>query len=526
MPARQPTPTRQSAPAGTSRPARLSRPTRLSRPAQPPRPVHDGLLLTLACLVVFLVILDATIVSVALPALRADLGLGPTTLPWVVNAYTLAFAGFLLLGGRCGDLYGRRRTLLAGIALFTVASGVGGLATDAGPLLAARAVQGLGGALLMPTTLSVITQTYPEGARRARALAVWSAVGAVGAAAGTVLGGILTQLLDWRWVFLINLPFGAVVAATAWRVLFDVRAEKSGAGEAREGDGTGRRARLDLPGAALVTLGLAAALYGLMESATYGWAAARVWGPVAAGCAALVLFAVHQARWAEQPLVPPSVVRRRPVRVANATMFLLGLAFLASPVLLSLHLQNVHHYSPLRAGLGFLPVAVALMVSGLLTGRLIPRFGARAVAVGGLTLAAVGFGLLALTLGGHGPYVLTAGLPGVVFGLGIGASITPVTACATSGVPPALAGLAAGILNTTRQVSGAIGLAALSTLAAAGTATYARSHPAAGGATGADALAHGDALAFAVAACCALAAALMATRLPRPGTEQRGPSEG
>ncbi|AZS72833.1 MFS transporter [Streptomyces lydicus] len=518
--------------------AKPSRPPRLSRPARPARPARDGMLLTLACLVVFLVILDATIVSVALPSLRTDLGLDPTALPWVVNAYTLAFAGFLLIGGRCGDLYGRRRTLLAGIALFTVASAAGGLATDAGLLLTARAAQGLGGALLMPTTLSVITQTYPQGPRRARALAVWSAVGAVGAAAGTVMGGVLTQLLDWRWVFLINLPFGAVAATTAWRVLFDVRRDaredvqgvergegRGGLPEGRttegpEGGDPAARPRLDLPGALLVTAGLAAALYGLMESTTYGWGAPRVWGPVAAGSTALVLFAVHQARWAEQPLVPPSVVRRRPVPVANATMFLLGLAFFASPVLLSLHLQNVHHYSPLRAGLGFLPIAVALMLSGLVTGRLIPRFGARAVAIGGLILAAVGFGVLALTLGGHGSYALTVGLPGVVFGLGVGSSFTPVTACAISGVPPSLAGLASGILNTTRQVSGAVGLAVLNTLAAAGADSYAGSHPAAGGATGADALAHGHALAFAVAACCALAAAVVATRLPRPRSEQ------
>ncbi|MFI2187353.1 MFS transporter [Streptomyces sioyaensis] len=342
----------------------------------------------------FLVILDATIVSVALPSLRADLDLGRTDLPWVVNAYTLAFAGFLLIGGRCGDLFRRRRTLLTGITLFTLASAVGGLATDGGLLLAARAAQGLGGALLMPTTLSVITQTYPEGPRRARALGVWSTVGAVGAAAGTVLGGVLTQLLDWRWVFLINLPFGAVAATTAWRVLFDVRRDagrdargdergegqggwrgglrRGGAGERHEDSGPAPRQRLDLPGAVLVTIGLAAALYGLMESTAYGWTAPRVWGPVAGGAAALVLFAVHQARWAEQPLVSRSVVRRRPVQVANATMFFLGLAFFASPVLLSLHLQNVHHYSPLRAGLGFLPTAVALMVSGLVTGRLSP----------------------------------------------------------------------------------------------------------------------------------------------------------
>ncbi|MGW1376067.1 MFS transporter [Streptomyces sp. NPDC002446] len=476
------------------------------------------MLLALACLVVFLVVLDATIVSVALPSLRADLGLGPTALPWVVNAYTLAFAGFLLIGGRCGDLYGRRRTLLTGITLFTLASAVGGLATDGGLLLAARAAQGLGGALLMPTTLSVITQTYPEGPRRARALAVWSTVGAVGAAAGTVLGGVLTQLLDWRWVFLINLPFGAVAATLAWRVLFDVRrdAGRGGAEERQENGGPAPRQRLDLPGAVLVTVGLAAALYGLMESTAYGWTAPRVWGPVAGGAAALVLFAVHQACWAEQPLVPRSVVRRRPVQVANATMFFVGLAFFASPVLLSLHLQNVHHYSPLRAGLGFLPTAVALMVSGLVTGRLVPRFGARAVAIGGLTLATIGFGTLALTLGGHGPYALTVGLPGVVFGLGIGSSFTPITTCATSGIPPTLAGVAAGILNTTRQVSGAVGLAVLSTVAATGADSYAHSHPAAGGATGADALAHGHALAFTVAACCALAATVVATRLPRP----------
>ncbi|MGW0658007.1 MFS transporter [Streptodolium elevatio] len=471
-------------------------------------PPNSGVLLALACLVVFVVILDATIVSVALPGIRDGLDMGATSLPWVVNAYTLAFAGFLLIGGRCCDLYGRRRTFFAGLALFTAASAACGAANGPAALLVARAAQGLGGALLTPTTLAVITHTYPEGPRRARALALWSAVGAMGASAGTVLGGVLTEWFSWRWVFLINLPVGVLAFAVAARHLRDHPAARSGAD----------RARLDVPGAVLATTGIAGLLYGLMESSAYGWSAARVWAPLVAGVLLLALFGIHQTRIAAQPLVPLAVVRARPVASANLVMFLMGLGFFASPVLLSLYLQGARDWSPLRAGLAFLPVSVALMTGGLAAGRLIPRFGPRTVAGCGTLVGAAGFGWLALALDADAGYLASIGLPGVLFGLGIGASFTPITVAATSGVAPQLAGMASGLLNTTRQLSGAVGLAVLTTLTASAASGYAEDHPGTpGGEAGAAALAHGNAVAFGAAALAAVLAAAGAWGLMRSG---------
>ncbi|WP_436786343.1 MFS transporter [Yinghuangia sp. YIM S10712] len=460
--------------------------------ATEPPPPRPGVLLGLACLVVFVVILDATIVSVALPGIRDGLDMSGTSLPWVVNSYTLAFAGFLLLGGRCCDLFGRRRAFLAGLTLFTVASAACGAATGAAALIVARVAQGLGGALLTPTTLAVITHTYPEGPRRARALALWSAVGAMGASAGTVLGGVLTEWLDWRWVFLINLPVGVLAFAVAARHLRDHPAARSAA-----------RPRLDVPGAVLATTGLAALLYGLMESSAYGWSDTRVWLPITGGALLLAVFALHQVRWAAQPLVPLAVVRARSVASANLVMFLMGLGFFASPVLLSLYLQGARDWSPLRAGMAFLPISVALMAGGLAAGRLIGLWGPKIVAGGGTALAAVGFVWLALTLDADAGYLESIGLPGIVFGLGIGACFTPITVGATSGVAPELAGLASGVINTTRQVSGAVGLAMLTTVTASASSAYADDHPAASAAAS---LAHGNAVAFGLAAVAAVLA--------------------
>lgn len=474
------------------------------RPAAEPPPPRARVLLALACLVIFVVILDATIVSVALPGIRDGLDMGATSLPWVVNAYTLAFAGFLLLGGRCCDLFGRRRTFFAGLALFTAASAACGAATGAATLIVARVAQGLGGALLTPTTLAVITHTYPEGPRRARALALWSAVGAVGASAGTVLGGVLTEWLDWRWVFLINLPVGALAFAVAVRHLHDHP-------EARSAP----RPRLDVPGAVLATTGLAALLYGLMESSAYGWSATRVWLPLASGALLLVLFATHQVRWARQPLVPLAVVRARSVASANLVMFLMGLGFFASPVLLSLYLQGARDWSPLRAGMAFLPISIALMVGGLAAGRLIGLWGPRNVAGLGTALAGVGFAWLALALDADAGYMESIGLPGVVFGLGIGTCFTPITVGATSGVVPELAGLASGVINTTRQVSAAVGLAVLTTVAASAGSAYADDHPAAPATAS---LAHGNAVAFGCSAAAAVLASAAAWLLMRPPT--------
>ncbi|MYS82355.1 MFS transporter [Embleya scabrispora] len=447
----------------------------------------ERVLLGLSCLAVFIVILDATIVAVALPDIRDDLDFSGSALPWVVNAYTLAFSGFLLIGGRCADFFGTRRMMPAGLVLFTLASLACGLVDAPGTLLAARAVQGLGGALLMPTTLTLLQHTFPDGPRRTRALMVWSMVGAVGSGAGTVLGGVLTDFLNWRWVFLVNVPLGVLALLVAWRVLpVSARA--------------GRRGRIDVVGALLATGGLTLAVYGTMESVPKGWTAPAVWGSVAGGLTLFAVFLVHQGRWAREPLVPLDIFRARSVSGANVVMFLMGLGFFASPVLLSLYLQGVHAYSPLEAGLAFLPIAGTLMIGARGAGALMAGHGTRRITVGGAAIAAVGFLWLALGLGEHGSYVPSVGLPGALFGLGIGACFTPIAQSATAGVPRERAGLASGLLNTTRQVSGAVGLAVLSTIAAE--ATGSRPTPAH--------LAHGYAVAFAVAAGCAGAAALAA----------------
>ncbi|TDD96821.1 MFS transporter [Actinomadura rubrisoli] len=464
---------------------------------------HERLVMALACAGSFVVILDATIVSVALPDIRASLGFSPATLPWVVNAYTLAFAGFLLLGGRCADVFGRRAMLLTGMAVFTAARVLGGLAVTPEMLLAARAVQGLGGALLMPVTLSLLTTTFTDPARRARALGTWSAVGAIGAASGPVIGGVLTQWAGWRWVFFVTVPVGALTLAGAARGL-------------PRHDVPGRRPRLDVVGAALVTAGLTGVVYALMRAAVAGWTSLEVMGALAGGFALLGIFLLHQARWAREPLVALDVFRSRAVSSGNVVMFLLGLGFFASPILLSLYLQDVHGWSPLRAGLGYLPVGVAMFAGAQAAGPLTVRLGPRRAAVSCCLLGAAGFAGVAAFLGVDGSYVMTVVVSGGVFGFGTAAAFTPITVAATSGVPPSRNGLAAGVLNTVRQTSGAIGLAVLSTVSASAAAGWAAAHPGRGGADAPSALAHGHTVAFLVSAGCVAAAALVAAlAMPR-----------
>ncbi|WP_240687218.1 DHA2 family efflux MFS transporter permease subunit [Amycolatopsis suaedae] len=450
-------------------------------------------ILLLACAGSFVVILDATIVSVALPPIRAALGLDPETLTWVVNAYTLAFAGFLLLGGRLCDEFGRRRMFVLGLSLFTVARLVAGLAGSAGVLLAARAVQGFGAALLMPVTLALLTSTYTEPARRARVLGTWSAVGAIGAAAGPVVGGLLTEWAGWRWVFFVTVPIGAVAVAVAARAL-------------PPPDHDGPRGRLDVLGAVLSTAGLVGVVYAVMRSSAAGWGSGEVVLPLLAGLALLVVFVVHQGRWAADPLLALDIFRLRSVSSGNVVILLLGLGFLASPVLLSLYLQDVHGYPPLAAGLAYLPIGVAMFAGAQSAGRLSVRMGPRRATVLFCVLAAAGLGGVAALAGPHASYPASVLVPGIVFGFGSAAAFTPITVSATSGVPPRRNGLAAGVLNTVRQTSGAVGLAALGTLAAA-----------VAGRTGAvDALSDGYTAAFAASACCLAAAAVVAAvAMPR-----------
>ncbi|MEU0938583.1 MFS transporter [Embleya sp. NPDC005971] len=462
---------------------------------------RERLVLVLACAGTFVVVLDATIVSVALPDIRVDLGYSAAALPWVVNAYTLAFAGFLLLGGRCCDVYGLRRILCLGMAFFTAAGLFCGLAVSPAMLSAARAAQGLGAAFLMPATLAALTATFPEGPRRARVLGTWSAVGGIAATAGPVLGGVLTQWLGWRWVFLVNVPLGIAAVLVTPGVL------------APSAGGTGGRRRLDVVGAALVTAGSAAVVFAVMRSESAAWASPSVWPVLTGGLLVLGLFVVHQGRWAADALLPPGLFRLRSVRSANAVMFLLTLGFVATLILLSFDLQYVHGYAPLRAGAGFLPIGLGMMIGARTAGPLSLRLGPRGAVALYCALGALGLAGLAAgaTTGPDGPYWSTIAIPGALFGIGTAAAFTPITLAATAGVPPARGGVAAGLLNTVRQVGGAVGLAVLSTVAASTTAARAGDR-----APTPAALADGYAAAFAVAAGCVAGAAVSAlVAMPR-----------
>ncbi|MDQ1029678.1 EmrB/QacA subfamily drug resistance transporter [Streptomyces umbrinus] len=424
----------------------------------------------LACAGQFLVVLDVSVVNTALPSMRADLGLSAPGLQWVVNAYTIAFAGFMLLGGRAGDLYGRKRMFLIGLALFTLASLAGGLAQEGWQLLAARAVQGLGAAVLAPSTLTILTSAVPEGAARARAIATWTAVGGGGGAAGGLVGGVLVDGLSWRWVLLINVPIGAVVLAGALLWLVESRA------------GGGRR--IDLPGALLVTAGLATLAYGIVQTEAEGWTSAATLVPLAAGAALIGLFLLVEAR-TKAPLMPLKLFRLRSVSSANVAMFLCGSAMFCMWFFMTLYAQNVLGYSPLDAGLALVPSSLAVILGSKVAPRLMPVVGARNVAVLGALVAAAGFGWQS-TMTADGAYLTAIMFPGILMMLGAGLSATPLAALATSGAEPGEAGLVSGLINTSRTMGGSLGLSVMATIAAART----------GGGRSPEALAEGYALVF------------------------------
>ena len=417
------------------------------------RHARDGVVLALACLAQFMVVLDVSIVTVALPSIGRDLHYSPGGLQWVVNAYVLTFAGFLLLGGRAADLFGRRRVYLFGIALFTLASLAGGLATDSAWLTAARAVQGVAGAFLSPATLTIIITTF-SGDRRARALGVWSAVAGAGGAAGGILGGVLTSELSWRWVLFVNIPIGvaAIAAALAW--LTQAR------GPARDG----ARGRLDVAGAVTVTAGLGALVYAIVGTQTHPWGSARTLWLLFAAAAALAVFVVIELRLARAPLMPFGLLRSRSVSGANTVMFLIGAAFFSMWYFLSLYLQNVLGYSALRAGLAFLPMGIVIIAGAQASSRLMPRVGVRPLLQAGTLLAAAGFAWLS-AIAPHASYWSDVFGPGCVISLALGVLFTPLAAAATAGVPYTEAGLASGVLNTSRQIGGSLGLAVLATIA-------------------------------------------------------------
>lgn len=417
---------------------------------QPPADPRRWTALALICVAQFMLILDVTVVNVALPDMAADLALDRATLTWAVTAYTLCFGGLMLLGGRLADALGARRILLAGLVVFTAASLVTGLAQNAPMLLGGRIAQGIGAALLSPAALSVVTTTF-HGTERNRALGVWAAIGGSGAAAGVLIGGALTSGPGWRWVFYVNVPVGIAVLA-ALPALVPARAP--------------RPARLDIPGALLVTAGTGSLIYGLVEAGDSGWGAAASLLPLAA---AVLLYAGFAAveRGSRAPLMDLRMFARRPV-LAGAFLMLIATALLIAYFFLgSVHLQHVRGFSPLKTGLVFLPVAVATGLGAHLASRLVGRIGSRAVAVAGLATAAAGtVPLTSLSADGS---VYGGLLPGFVLAsFGLGAVFVTATTTALGMIDQHEAGLASGVVNTFHEVGASVGVAAVSTVAAAG----------------------------------------------------------
>jgi len=412
------------------------------------RKVPTWAVLAVCCAAQFMVVLDVSIVNVALPKMRADLDLSAAGQQWVINAYTLTFAGFLLLGGRAADLFGRRRVFMIGLAVFTVFSLIGGLAQNGGELIAARAVQGIGGAILAPATLSLITTTFPEPSSRRKALGAWSATAASGAAAGVLFGGILTDILDWRWVLFVNVPIGAVLLAAAAVSLVESRAES--------------RSQLDVAGAVTVTAGLALLVYGIVSTDTHAWTSGTT---ILTLLGAAVLLTAFVVRVAARPLVPLGVFRKRSISAANGIAVMIGAALFGLYFFLSLYLQQVNHYGPLKAGLAFLPAALSTMSAALVGTRLVVRLGVRRQLIAGPLVSAIGLAWLSQVSAGDGYFTHVFG-PLVLAGIGLGLSFVPMTIAATADVPVHQAGLASGLINTTRQIGGAVGLAVMATVAA------------------------------------------------------------
>jgi len=459
---------------------------------------HPQALLVLVCLAQFMVILDVSIVNVALPSIRSDLGFSTTGLQWVVNAYTLTFAGFLLLGGRASDLLGRRSVFLAGIALFTFASLACALASSRGLLLGARALQGLGGAVISPASLAIITTSFAEGAERNRALGVWGAMAGLGGTSGVFLGGLLTQGLGWPFVFLINVPVGLAV-------LF------FGRGVVPAGQRT--HGHFDMAGAVLVTGGLMALVYGIVRTDTLGWTSAEVLGALGAGVALLTAFVVVEGKVARAPLMPLSIFRLKQLRTANLVILLLGSGMFAMWFFLSLYLQQVLGADALETGFGFLPMTLTIVAISSLAPRVIARVGPGPALAAGMLSAATGLVLLT-GVRADGDY-LTQVLPGgLLAGGGLGMAMVAATIVAVQGVAPGQSGLASGLINTSRLVGGALGLAALSTLAES--RTHAKL---AEGVASLPALTDGYQAAFAVGAVVCLAGGLTAAIFLRRGRE-------
>jgi len=445
-----------------------------------------------------MIVLDTTIVNVALPSIRGSLHFSQTSLAWVVNAYMLTFGGFLLLGGRLGDHFGHRRLFIGGIMLFTLASLACGVSTTQGMLVAARAVQGFGGAIVSAVSLSLIVSLFVEPADRVKAMGVFGFVAAGGGTLGVLLGGVLTDLLTWHWIFLVNVPIGIVVCLLSARVLPVSRASEAGG-------------RLDAAGAVVVTSGLMLAVYAIVNGNQVGWLSGRTVGLLAGSAALLVAFLVVESR-VRSPLMPLGLFRRRNLATANAVGVLWAAAMFAWFFLTALYLQLVLGYTPLQVGLAFLPANLIMAALSLgLSAKLVMRFGIKPPLVGGLSLAAVGLALLARAPV-HGHYLVNLLPSMILLGFGAGTAFNPLLMAAMGDVEQSEAGLASGIVNTSFMMGGALGLAILASVAASRT-----NHLLAAGSPRLAALVGGYRVAFMIGAAFAVLAAGLAAQMLRAG---------
>jgi EmrB/QacA subfamily drug resistance transporter len=414
-------------------------------------PRAKNLALMLLAMTQFIIVIDASIVNVALPSIGRALNFSRDSLSWVVNAYVLTFGGCLLLGGRMADLLGRRRMFMTGLVVFSLASLAGGLAQSEAWLIAARAVQGFGAAIVSPAALSIITTTFAEGAERNRALGVWGAVAGAGGAAGVLLGGILTSGLSWRWVLFVNVPIGIAAAALSPRLLVESRAD----------DGT---RTFDIPGAVTVTAGLALLVYAVVQAVTDGWGSTATILRLAGAAALLVAFVVIELRQ-RQPLVPFSIFRLRTLRGANLVGLMTGMSLFSMFFFISLYLQDVLHFTPIEAGLSYLPLSVGIILAAGAASQLTTRVGFKLTMIAGLLFTAGGLLWFSFVRAPGGSYVADVLGPSLLAAVGLGLSFVSVTIAAMTGTQPREAGLASGLINTSQQVGGAIGLAILATVA-------------------------------------------------------------
>jgi EmrB/QacA subfamily drug resistance transporter len=466
----------------------------VSRPASR---VDPNAVLAVVAIAQFMVILDASVVNVALPTIKRDVGFSEQSLSWILNAYTLMFGGFLLLGGRLADRLGRRRLFIAGIALFAGASLLCGVSQSEATLLVARGLQGLGGALVSPAALSIILTTFAEGSERNRALAVWGAIAGAGGAVGLLLGGLIVQALSWRWVFFINVPIGAAVLALAPRIVPESRSESPA--------GSG----YDAEGAVAITLGTIALVFTLIKADSWGWTSGRTLAGFVVALVLIVGFILIERRH-EDPLVPLRIFSNRNLAASDATMLVVAAALFGMFFFCTLYLQQVLGYSALKTGVAYLPLSATIIGSSGVASRFVDRFTPKPVLVTGLAVTTVGF-ILLTRVSGHGDYASHVLPSMIVLGVGLGMSFVPITIAATSGVAPGDSGLASGLLNTTQQVGGSLGLAILSSVS--NSRTTGALH---GGATVPAALTHGFKGAFVVAAVlCAAGVVVALVLLPR-----------